>query len=556
MDGYEVDLRQLFLESEPLLLFSVIGLGYIIGQIKIRGFSLGIAAVLFVGLLFGGWRSPDAPPLTIAREISEVGLILFVYVVGLTSGAGFFSSFRKRGIRFNTAVFIALLIGTLITFIGGWLLSLPFGQISGVFCGGLTNTPALAAVTEIVKHTEGANPSDPAVGYSVAYPYGVIGGILAFHIFFNIFGKRPEKRAAREEVVSEEETSDLIAKNFEVRNPDLFNRPIGELGVREKTGVIISRVRHGDKVIVPTKYTILHEGDIVVTVGTLRDIDKARDYFGSESSEHPELSKESIDIFRILMSRRDLVGRKIEELELDRKFNAQITRIRRADIEIVPYPEMALEIGDRLMIVMPVERAGEVTKFFGDSVRGLSELDYTALTLGITMGVLLGMIRVSLPGGNTISLGFAGGPLLVGLILGRLSRTGPLLWSIPLESSQTLSHIGLLFFLAGVGVRAGGDFFSALSTTGGKLFVLGIMTTTVTTILTLLLLRFYAHANAIQALGATSGMQTQPATLACAYDITKSYETYIGYATTYPVAMISKILLAQLIFIFGQNMFG
>ncbi len=547
-------MREIFLNSEPLLLFCVIGLGYIIGQIKIKGFSLGIAGVLFVGLLFGGWRPDGAPPLKIAREISEVGLILFVYVVGLSSGAGFFATFRRRGLRFNLAVVTALICGAIITFIGGKLLKLPVDLVAGVYCGGLTNTPALAAVTELAKDVAGVNPSNPAVGYSITYPFGVIGGLLAFHLFFRLLRRNYAEEQTKGASGGGEATN-LVVKNFVVQNPQLFERAIGELEVREKTGLIISRVRHNDKIIVPTKYTVLHKGDVVVAVGKPEDIERAVSYFGAESSERLEfLSCETIDVRRILVSRRDIVGKTIGELELDRKYNAQITRLRRADIELVPSSDTILEWGDSLMVVMPREKVSEVIKFFGDSLRGIAEINYTALTLGISCGVLLGMIPLPVPGGKTISLGFAGGPLIMGLILGRLSRTGPLLWSIPFGASQVLSHIGLLFFLAGIGVRAGGDFFTALSSTGAKLFLLGVLTTSVTTLLSLWLLRVYARATVVQALGATSGMQTQPATMACAFDLTRSNETYIAYATTYPISMISKIILAQLLFIFGQNL--
>jgi len=544
--------RELLQKSEPLLLFFVIGLGYVIGKIRFKGMSLGISAVLFVGILMGGWRPEGSAPLAIAQEISEVGLILFVYIVGITSGAGFFNSFRKRGVRFNLAVLIALIFGAFFTFIAGWLMKLPFGQIAGVYCGGLTNTPALAAVTEIMKKSGDANPSDAAVGYSVAYPYGVICGILAFHLFFHLFRKTEQKGSP----VSEETASpEPVVRNFQITNPELFGRTIGELQVRDKTGVLISRLRHGKDVIIPNKYTVLHEGDVLVALGSPDDMLRAGEYFGSESAERIEDSRREIDVRRILVSRRDLVGKSIGELGLHRKFNAQITRIRRADVEIVASPDMTLELGDRLMVVLPVDRANEVTRFFGDSVRSLAELDFTAFMIGISLGVLIGMIPIPLPGGHIFSLGFAGGSLIVGLILGRLSRTGPFVWSIPLEMSQALSRLGILFFLAGVGIKSGGAFFQAMSSVGLRIFLLGIGTTTLTTLLTLILIRWYAHGSVVQSLGATSGMQTQPATLACAYELTKSGETYVAYATTYPIAMIGKIILAQLIFLIGKNLF-
>jgi putative transport protein len=544
--------REILLKSEPLLLFFVIGLGYIIGKIRVKGMSLGISAVLFVGIFLGGWRPKGSQPLSICQQISEVGLILFVYIVGITSGAGFFNSFRKRGVRFNLVVLIALIIGALFTFFFGLMMRLPFGQIAGVYCGGLTNTPALAALTEVIKKSGDANPSDAAVGYSVAYPYGVICGILAFHIFFRLM-KKPEQKGAP--LAGESASPEPVVRNFQITNPALFGRAIGELQVRDKTGILISRLRHGTDVIIPNKYTILHEGDVVVALGSPDDMSRATEYFGAESAERLEESRREIDVRRILVSRRDLVGQSIGELDLHRKFNAQITRIRRADVEIVASQDMALELGDRLMVVLPVERAAEVTRFFGDSVRSLAELDFTAFMIGISLGVLIGMIPIPLPGGHVLSLGFAAGPLIVGLILGRLSRTGPFVWSIPLEMNQALSRLGILFFLAGIGIKSGGAFFQAMSTVGLRIFILGFGTTTLTTILTLILIRWYAHGTVVQSLGATSGMQTQPASLACAYDLTKSDETYVSYATTYPIAMIGKIILAQLIFLIGRNFF-
>ena len=548
MDG----LRNLFVESEPLLVFVVIGLGYIAGQIKVFGFKLGIAAVLFIGLFFGAWRPEGAPPLLIAPEIAELGLIIFVYIVGLSSGPGFFASLQKRGVRLNIAIALGLFLGAVLTFIGGWLLHLPPGQSAGVYAGGLTNTPALAGLTEFLKNSGAGHIHDPPVGYTIAYPFGVIGGILMCYLFFRIY-RTKHRGEVSVSVTGEDIAHMVIVKNFEVVNPDLFGKPIGALRVRDKTGVTISRVRQGSNVIVPTKYTVLNKGDIVVTVGTPGAVEKARDYFGADTTEHPEFSTH-IDSRRFVVSRREVVGKKISELDIDRKFNAQITRIRRVDVEIIPKPDMAIEIGDRLMVVMPVDKINEVTQFFGDSLRGVSEPDYTAMTIGISLGVLLGMTPIPIPGGNYIRLGFAGGPLIVGLILGRRGRTGPFLWSMSMESSQALRYMGLLLFLAGTGVRAGSEFFRSLSITGAQIFLLGFITTTLTSLITLILLRYYARATVAQTIGATAGMQTQVATIVSLDEIARTNESFIAYATVYPVSMIGKILFAQFLYIAAYNL--
>jgi len=543
--------RDVFVLSEPLLLFSVIGIGFLVGQIRFRGFSLGVSGVLFIGLLFGGWHPKGEPAFSITYQVTQIGLILFVYAVGLTSGPGFVASFRKRGLRFNLAILASLVIGAVATFLLGHWMRIPIGQISGVYCGGLTNTPALAAVTELIQNKGTGNANDPAVGYSIAYPFGVIGGLIAFELFTRLF-RSAFQREKSEAEAHRKAISTLLSANFEIQNSDLSGKAIGELRVQEKTGLIISRYRHGDKISIPTKYTVLQQGDIVVAVGTEANIRKAVAYFGKESSERLEWREDQITMRRILVSRKSLAGRPIEELELGRRFNSQVTRLRRADIDMIPASDTVLELGDRLRVVMPKDKAAEVAEFFGDSERSISELDYTALTLGISIGVLIGMIPIPIPGGTAVSLGFAGGPLVAGLILGQLGRSGPLVWSIPLESNQAIRHIGLLFFLAGVGIVSGGRFFEALTSTGWQLLILGFVTTTLTTALALGLLRTYGKGSVISSIGATSGMQTQPATLARAYEMSRSDETYVAYATTYPVAMVGKILIAQLILIIGS----
>jgi len=544
-------IREIIEGSEPLLLFLVIGIGFLIGQIKIYGFKLGVAGVLFAGLIFGGWCPEGDRPFSIAHQIMQIGLILFVYTVGLTSGSGFFASLKKRGLKFNIALLFSLVIGAAATLIIGLAIDLQTGQIAGVFCGGLTNTPAMAAVTEFMGNSGIGDVTDPAVGYSMTYPFGILGGLLAFQIFAWVYRKPLREEKGKAELAAREK-SNLVSASFRITNQKIIDRAIGELEIRQKAGVIISRLRHDGKTSVPTKYSVLHANDIVNVVGTRINIDRAGEYFGERSEDKLEQLGGSITMRRILISRKELSGISIEHLGLDRHFNAQITRLRRADVDIVPDEKTILKVGDRVRVVMPTDKAAEVTEFFGDSERGISELDYVALTLGISLGVLLGMIPIPIPGGSYMSLGFAGGPLVAGLVLGHLGRTGPLVWSIPPESNQALQHIGLLFFLAAVGVQSGENFFQALSGDGYQMFALGILTTILTTGVALIAIRHLGKATIVETIGATSGMQTQPATLARAYEMSGSDDTYVAYATVYPMAMVGKILIAQLMVILGH----
>jgi putative transport protein len=250
---------------------------------------------------------------------------------------------------------------------------------------------------------------------------------------------------------------------------------------------------------------------------------------------------------RILVSHPSRSGRTIPELGLERRFNAQVTRVRRADLDLVPSPDLKIVLGDRLRVVAPRDRLPEVARFFGDSERELAEIDYVAFTLGITAGLLLGLVPVALFGTN-IALGAAGGPLVVALILGRLGRWGRLNFLLPYEVNQALRQLGLLVFLAGVGISAGGALMQVRGLEAIKMLGLGATVTLVTSVAALALARFVSKSSVISSLGATSGMQTQPATLAAAYELTgKSEDTYVAYAIVYPTAMIGKILIAQLI---------
>ncbi|MET0410710.1 MAG: TrkA C-terminal domain-containing protein, partial [Polyangiaceae bacterium] len=330
-------------------------------------------------------------------------------------------------------------------------------------------------------------------------------------------------------------------------NPTTAGHSIGELRVRDAIGVVVSRLRRAGLVIVPTKYTVLEPGDIVTVVGNTAAIEACVGFFGARSEEHLEARRDRVDARRILVSRREHVACTLAELDLGRRFNAQVTRLRRADTDVVPTEELRLELGDRLRVVAPADRLAEISAFFGDSERELGELDYVALALGLALGLLLAHLPLPLFG-TELMLGIAGGPLLVALVLGRLERSGPFVWAIPHEINHVLRELGLLLFLAGVGVSAGGHLQDVMSREGLAMLGLAVLVTLAATLTCLTLTERWARVSVISSLGVASGMQTQPATLSLAADLAeRSRQTYVAYALVYPVAMIGKILLAQLI---------
>jgi len=531
-----------FRSSELLLLFAVVLAGLALGRISVKGVKLGVAGVLFAGLGLGTWlTNPDAP-LRLAAPLRDVGLVLFVYLVGLSSGPGFFRAWRKAGKRASALVLVALVAGATVTLLGGKLLGLDSGFAAGIFTGALTNTPALAAATERLQGTPFA--SHPAVAYSLTYPIGVLGALLLFRIM-----ARTNAATLRKEIEERDggALTLLATGNFCVTNPELVGRSIGELRVRDQAGVVVSRWSHEGQIKVPTKFTVLSLGDIVTAVGSSASVAAAETYFGGHSEQRLESYREDVDMRRILVSKRSLVGKALRDLDLERRFNAQITRLRRADLDILPSADVRLEIGDRLRVVAPRSQIKNVATFFGDSEKSLAEVDFVSLALGILAGLILGRVPLPFPTG-TLHLGIAGGPLIVSLLLGRAGRTGPFVWSMPYEATVALRELGLLLFLAGVGVGAGAALRNLEGRAGLAIVALGAVVTIVTSGVVLLFARRLTHTNVTGTLGTCSGMQTQPATLAAAYELSgRSDETYIAYAVVYPVAMIGKILIAQLL---------
>lgn len=533
-------------QNELFLLALVIVLGLFLGHIEVKGVRLGIAGVLFAGLGLSAWVHTPEQPLHIAPEIKEFGLVLFVYCVGLTSAPGFFSAFRNRGLQMNLVVLIALGSGACVTLAGGLLFGLDRGQMAGVFSGALTNTPALGAATDRLVGT--ALSLQPVLAYSITYPFGVLGGLLAFRAFAALRKKQMEQEKKEMATASR---SSIASINCRVENPELFGKSLEILAMREKEGIVLSRLRRGEELMVPTRKTVLEPGDVVTAVGSAQVVERALTYIGPRSEEKLEERREHIDMRRILVSKRELVGRRICDLHLGEHFNAQITRLRRADLDIVPSSQFRLELGDRLRVVAPRKNLNEIAKFFGDSERELASVDYIALGLGLALGLLLA--RVPIPVfGTTLSMGFAGGPLVMALILGRLGRTGRFTWAMPYETNTSLRELGLLLFLAGVGVSAGSSLSAVMNREGLALFAVGAAVTLVTSFVSLSLLHFWLKCSLVSSLGATSGVQTQPANLAAAYEMSSRSEgTYVAYAVVYPVAMITKILLAQMIALLG-----
>ena len=540
-----------FLVAEPLLLlFIVVGLGYLLGNVKIRGISLGVAAVLFVGLAFGA-LSPDMrlPPILV-----DLGLIIFVYTIGLSSGPGFFASFRRKGLRDNTFVFLMLLLGALLTVGFAAVFHLKATVTAGMFAGSLTNTPALAGILETIARVAPAGQltvleTEPVIGYSVAYPMGVIGLMLAIYVMQRVFriDYKAEARSLRQYNVIEQ---DLYTRTVRITQPAAVGVPVTELSRRHKWDVVLSRVRTQGELTLATGDTTFDLNDEVTLVGTPEEVDRALVELGVPAGRQPELDRSDFDFRRIFVSNHEIAGRRINELDLPRSYGAIISRVRRGDIDLLAHGDTVLELGDRVRVVARRADMPRLAALFGDSYKSLSEVNLLSLSLGLAAGVLIGLIPIPLPGGVVITLGLAGGPLLVGLVAGALRRTGPVVWTIPYSANLTLRQIGLSLLLAGIGVRSGYTFLTNFTASGGlQVFFAGAVITTLIGFLTLLIGYKVLKIPFGMLTGMLAGLGTQPAALGFGLQQADNELPNLGYALVFPIATITKVIVAQLLLI-------
>ena len=523
--------------EQPLLLLTVIlAIGGALGAVRIRGFSLGPAAVLFTALAFSAYDDR----LRLPAILGTFGLAVFAYVIGVGAGPSFFATLRTGGRAVGVVAF-ALVLGAVVTVGVAKGLGLDGPLLSGIYAGALTNTPALAAATE-------AWSSDlPTVGYSVTYLFGVLGMLIATFAALRL----PPPRTAS--TVDDSPPPSLSGTTVRIELPGLPD--LAAMSERYDHRVVFSRIMRGDApghpgvVDIATDDAIPVPGDILTVIGDESTLERFVADVGHPSSVPLTLDRSLVDYRRITVSNATVAGEPLGDLKLRRRFGAVATRVRRGDVDLLATDDLALQVGDRVRVVAPRDRMGDVATFLGDSERGASSYSITSLALGLALGVLLGELAFPIPGGGSFALGIAGGPLLVGLLLGRVGRTGPVLWTLPHSVASTLSQLGMMLFLAYAGSNSGSALADALaSPTGPRLFVAGVIVTVTTAAVVLLGGRALAGAGGARLGGMLAGTQTQPAVLAYANEQThEDPRVNLGYALVYPVAMIIKVLAAPIL---------
>ncbi len=513
-------------------LFLIITIGIAIGNLKFKGLSLDLSAVIFVALFLGhhGFLVPV--------EFQTIGLVFFIFTVGIQAGPGFFDAFKKMG---RKLIYICLLL-----IISAALLGLGFSKYLdieidlgiGVFTGALTSSTGLAAAIDAT-----GSPL-VSIGYGIAYPVGVIGVIL-FLTFLPVLLKIDMKKEENDyKKQQEREHPEVIDKNFVVENQNLDGKTIHDLEISTMTHAVISRVKHKDKTVTPHDKTRLYTGDIIKVVGTAEALEKIELLIGKPTSEKLPLPVD-YTVNWILITNKKVINKPLKELNLTAYYNATITRIRRSDIDLTPSGNSTLRFGDKVMVASDKENIRKVMKLLGNEEKRLSETNFLPISLGIVIGILLGSINIPFFGLFDFSLGITGGILATAIILSNLGKTGPIIWSMSDTANQLLRKLGLLMFLATVGTHSGAHIVEAFATYGWTLFYTGATITVVPLIISILFGRYILKVNFALLLGVIAGSMTSTPGLAAIDSKTKTEAPALGYATVYPVALVLMIIVSQ-----------
>ena len=536
-----------FIENPLLLLFVVAGLGYGVGSIRIRGSNLGVAAVLFVGLGVGGL----SPELHIPDIIIFLGLAMFVYTIGLSSGPSFFATFRQRGSRDIIFVIVMLTLSASIAFGLHFLFNFDASTTAGLYAGSTTNTPALAGLLDAISNanldnTSAKSMSERAViGYSLSYPMGVIGVMIAINVMHRLL--KIDYLAEERELKQEYPVRQTVtSKTVEVTQPDVTGIPLRDLKRQLNANVVFGRLVRGDETLLTNYDTTLQMGDQVALVADEEEIERVTKLIGKNIAFRLSSDRSEYDTRRIFVSNPDIAGERLSTLNLNERFAAIITRVRRGDIDLLANSKLVLELGDRVRFVARRQDIPRISRLFGDSYDALSRINLLSFGLGMALGLLLGMITFQLPGDASFKLGFAGGPIIVALILGALRRTGPIVWTLPYSANLTLRQIGLILLLAGVGVNSGHTFVDTVAQGGGGIiFLAGTIISFITAIATLFI--GYKLLN-IPFSFLTGMVASQPAVLDFALEKAGNKLPNIGFTLMLPVSLITKIVYVQFLF--------
>lgn len=542
----------LFFEHSAIQAIVVLSLvtaaGLWLGKMHVWGISLGVTFVFFVGILAGHLGiSLDADMLNYAESF---GLVLFVYALGLQVGPGFFSSLRHGGVKLNLLSLGVIFIGTAMTVLLSYGLSIPLPDMVGVLCGATTNTPALGAAQQTLKQM-GEPSSSAALGAAVAYPLGVVGVILAILVIRKILA-RP---ADMEEKETEDHNHPYIAA-FQLHNPGIYHKTIKDLALYSHTKFVISRLWRDGKVTIPTGSTELLENDRILVVTTEKDMPTLTLLFGEQ--ENRDWNQEDIDwnsIDRNLVSEHIVVtqaeinGKRLGSLHLRNTYDINISRVLRSGVQILATPDLILQLGDRLTVVGEKTAIKRVAGILGNSVTTLREPNLAAIFIGIVLGLMLGSVPLSMPGiSSPVKMGLAGGPIIVGILVGCFGPRLHMRTYTTRSANLMLRGIGLSLYLAGIGIDAGAHFFETVVRPEGAIWIgSGFLITVVPVLLMAVVAMRMCEMNFGSTCGMLCGSMANPMALNYVNDSFPGNDASVSYATVYPLGMFMRVVISQVV---------
>lgn len=531
-----------------VVLSLVTAIGIWLGKIHVLGISLGVTFVFFIGIITGHLGISLHPAMLNYAE--SFGLVLFVYSLGLQVGPGFFSSFRKGGVKLNVLSWGVILLGTVLAILLSFLLSVPLQDMVGILCGATTNTPALGAAQQALKQV-GLPTSGAALGCAVTYPLGVIGVILAILVIRKLFVREKDL-----EIKEVEDPNHTYIAAFQVHNPGIFYKTVQTLALHSHTKFVISRLWRDGKVTIPTGDTELHEHDRILVVTTEKDMPTLTLLFGEQ--ENRDWNKEDIDwnsIDRDLISRHIVVtrpeinGKRLGALRLRNAYDINISRVLRSGVQLLATPDLILQLGDRLTVVGEATAIKQVEGILGNTVNTLKEPNLGAIFVGIVLGLMLGTIPINIPGISTpVQMGLAGGPIIVGILVGCFGPRLHMRIYTTRSANLMLRGIGLSLYLACLGIDAGAHFFETVMRPEGALWIgLGFLITFFPVIIMALIGLRVCKLDFGSTCGMLCGSMANPMALNYVNETLPGNYASVSYATVYPLGMFIRVILIQVI---------
>lgn len=545
-------MSEIALTVSVLALVAVVGLW--IGNVKIRGVGFGIGGVLFGGIIVGHFVDQAGVTLSspMLHFIQEFGLILFVYTIGIQVGPGFFASLRVSGLRLNLFAILIVILGGLVTAVLHKLFNIPLPVVLGIFSGAVTNTPALGAGQQILRDLGVPFEVVDQMGmsYAMAYPFGICGILLTMWLVRLFFRINVEKEAQRFEESSGNGHAHLHTINVRVENPNLNQMAIQDVPMLNNDNIVCSRLKRGELLMVPAPGTLIQAGDLLHLVGRPEDLHNAQLVIGQEVATSLSTRGTDLKVERVVVTNEKVLGKKIRDLHVKQRYDVVISRLNRAGVELVASSSASLQFGDILNLVGRPEAIDAVAAELGNAQQKLQQVQMLPVFIGIGLGVLLGSIPLFIPGfPAALKLGLAGGPLIMALILGRIGSIGKLYWFMPPSANLALRELGIVLFLAVVGLKSGGDFVATLTQGDGLSWIAyGIFITAIPLLTVGILARMLAKMNYLTLCGMLAGSMTDPPALAFANNLhATSGAAALSYATVYPLVMFLRIITPRLL---------